>query len=93
MVHAYARAAQAQDGWDKADIIGKLLSGALLAAIAAVIKAGADDIAASRQTGELVQGLIADPTMVNQRTKAGSRTHRAQPVYRRPESRTRRRNS
>ena len=52
----------ARDFWDKADIIGKLLSGVVLAAIAVVIKLGADNIAMSQREGELVIKVMTDLT-------------------------------
>jgi len=48
--------------WDKLDVLGKLISSVLLATIAIVIKYGADNIATSLQSGQLVQSLIADLT-------------------------------
>jgi hypothetical protein len=58
-----------KDWWDKADILGKLLSGVLLALIAVFIKIGTDRIAVSQQRGELVRSLIADLTTKDQRTR------------------------
>ena len=58
-----------KDLWDKADIVGKLFSGVILALIAFVIKSGADDIAASQRQGELVRSLIADLTTKDQHTR------------------------
>jgi hypothetical protein len=52
----------ARDVWDKADIVGKLISGAALAIIALVIKLGADDIATSQREGELVVKVMTDLT-------------------------------
>lgn len=46
--------------WVKLDIIGKIISGVVLAAIALVLKLGAEDIAQSMASGQLVQSLIAD---------------------------------
>src|SRR5688572_28149518 len=56
----------ARDFWDKADIIGKLLSGVVLAAIAVVIKLGADNIAMSQREGELVIKVMTDLTDTQQ---------------------------
>jgi hypothetical protein len=64
-----AESGRSKDAWDKADILGKLLSGVVLAVIAFVIKSGTDDIAASQQRGELVRSLIADLTTKEQRTR------------------------
>jgi len=58
-----------KDLWDKADIVGKLLSGVVLAIIAFVIKSGTDDIAAAQHRGDLVRSLIADLTTKEQRTR------------------------
>ncbi len=49
-----------KDNWDKAGIVGQILSGVLLAAIALLIKTGADNISTSLKKGELVQSLISD---------------------------------
>ena len=58
-----------KDWWDKLDIIGKLASGVILAAIAAVIKSGADNIATAQKEGDLVRQLISDLTSQNQQTR------------------------
>jgi hypothetical protein len=58
-----------KDWWDKADILGKLLAGVLLALIAVFIKVGTDRIAISQQRGELVRSLITDLTTKDQRTR------------------------
>ena len=58
-----------KDGWDKANVAGQLVSGVLLAVIAFVVKLGADNIANSLQTGQLVQSLIADLTTKNEKTR------------------------
>jgi hypothetical protein len=60
---------KSKDHWDKIDIIGRLLSGVVLAVIAVVIKLGADSIAGAQHRGELVRGLIADLTTKGQRTR------------------------
>jgi len=49
-----------KDGWDKADIIGKLASGIVLALLALFVKCGTDDNSNSLKKGELVQKLIED---------------------------------
>lgn len=61
--------ARAKDWWDKLDVIGKILSGALLAVIALIIKSGADSIASAMHEGELVQSLIADLTTKDETTR------------------------
>lgn len=58
-----------KDNWDKMDIVGKLLSGVVLAVIAVVIKSGTDRIAASQHRGDLVRALIADLTTQDQPTR------------------------
>jgi hypothetical protein len=58
-----------KDRWDKLDVLSKLVSGVLLAAIALVVKLGADNIASSLQTGQLVQSLIADLTTKDEKTR------------------------
>lgn len=58
-----------KDRWDKLDIIGKLISGVVLAVIAVIIKSGTDRIAASQHRGDLVRALIADLTTKDQRTR------------------------
>lgn len=58
-----------RDAWDKADIIGKLFSGVVLAMIAFFVKTGTDDIAAAQHRGELVRSLLADLTTNEQRTR------------------------
>ena len=49
-----------KDSWDKAQIIGQLMSLVLLGAIGLIIKTGADNISASYKKGELVESLISD---------------------------------
>lgn len=58
-----------KDRWDKLDIVGKLISGVVLALIAVIIKSGTDRIAAAQHRGELVRALIADLTTKDQRTR------------------------
>ncbi|MCU0627791.1 MAG: hypothetical protein MUF21_15150 [Gemmatimonadaceae bacterium] len=55
-----------KDGWDKLDVLGRLVSGVVLAVIAFILKTGADDIAAAQQRGELVRSLITDLTTRDQ---------------------------
>lgn len=55
--------------WEKADIVGKLLSGVVLGLIAVLIKFGADDITAAQKEGELVQSLLQDLTTKDQHTR------------------------
>lgn len=50
----------AKDNWDKASIVGQILSGLLLAAIALLIKTSADNIATSLKKGDLVRSMISD---------------------------------
>jgi hypothetical protein len=59
----------AKDAWEKADIVGKLLSSVVLAIIAFVIKAGADNISAAQHQGDLVRSLITDLTTNDQHTR------------------------
>lgn len=61
--------AEPKDFWDKLDIVGKLLSGVILALIAIFIKTGTDDIAAAQQQGDLVRNLLVDLTSNDQRTR------------------------
>lgn len=49
-----------KDWWDKADICGKIASAVVLGFLAFFVKNGADSIANSFRTAELVQKLIAD---------------------------------
>lgn len=58
-----------KDKWDKLDIVGKVISGVVLALIAVIIKSGTDRIAAAQHRGELVRALIADLTTRDQRTR------------------------
>jgi hypothetical protein len=58
--------AKTKDLWDKADILGKLLSSLILGVIALVIKLGTDNIAAAQRSGELVRELLADLTTRDQ---------------------------
>lgn len=58
-----------KDFWDKADIVGKLLSGAVLAIIAFFIKTGSDKIAAAQRQGDLVRNLLADLTSNDKHTR------------------------
>lgn len=51
---------QPKDNWDKASIIGQILSGVLLATIALLIKTGTDDITNSLKKGDLVRSMISD---------------------------------
>lgn len=55
--------------WDKLDVVGKLISGIVLVVIALLVKIGADNIASSLQTGDLVQSLIADLTTKDERAR------------------------
>lgn len=49
-----------KDIWDKLDIVGKIVSGIVLVAIAIVLERGSNKIANSMQSGQLVQSLISD---------------------------------
>jgi hypothetical protein len=60
---------KALTAWEKADILGKLVSGALLGLIALLIKMGADNITTAQKQGELVQSLLQDLTTKDQRTR------------------------
>jgi hypothetical protein len=71
-----------KDGSDKPQVAGQLLSGVLLAVTAFVVKIGADNIATSLQTGQLVEAhdeRAADP--------ARSLPHCIEPLCRRRETR------
>jgi hypothetical protein len=51
-----------KDAWDKLDVIGKLLSGFVLAGIAIIIGIGSEKITNALKKGSLVQSLITDLT-------------------------------
>lgn len=51
-----------KDIWEKLEVIGRLTSAILLAAITILLKYGIDDITVSLDKGHLVQNLIADLT-------------------------------
>lgn len=58
-----------KDLWDKLDVLGKLSSAVVLAAIALFLKVGSEKISFSLQKGSLIQGLITDLTSPDSRTK------------------------
>jgi hypothetical protein len=65
-----------RDFWSKLDIVGKLLSSIVLAAIALLIKAGADNVrtgseqvANALKRGQLVQSLVADLATKQDKTR------------------------
>lgn len=62
-------AEKTRDGWDKLDVIAKLLSGVFLGALSLAVGLGAREIADAQKTGELVRSLITDLTSEDKRTR------------------------
>jgi hypothetical protein len=58
-----------KDLWDKLNVLGKLTSAILLAAITILLKYGIDDITVSLEKGQLVQKLLDDLTTQNQNVR------------------------